>query len=105
VPTSVAAYNDNWLKTFALYQNYPNPFNPSTRIKYQLPKSEHVKITIFNILGQRVRLLVDIKKDADIYSVNWDGCDDKGVPLACGVYLCRMEAGDFVFVRKMLIIR
>ncbi|HEX9973748.1 MAG TPA: T9SS type A sorting domain-containing protein [bacterium] len=98
-------HDDNIPRTFALYQNYPNPFNPSTIIKYQLPKSEHVKITIFNILGQQVRLLVDTKKDADIYSVDWDGCDDKGVSLASGVYLCRMEASDFVFLRKMLIIR
>jgi hypothetical protein len=105
VPTSVAAHNGNWPRTFALYQNYPNPFNPSTTIKYQLSKSEHVEITIFNILGKRVRILVDDNKESAIYSVDWNGRDDKGVQLASGVYFCRMEASDFVFVRKMLIIR
>lgn len=67
---------------FRLYQNYPNPFNPETRIQYDLPTATRVRIDIFNILGQKIRTLVDEQKPAGSYSVLWDGRMDHGETVA-----------------------
>jgi hypothetical protein len=85
---------------FSLFQNYPNPFNPSTVISYQLPVSSHVELSIFNLLGQKVVTLVSEKQSAGIHQLNWDA---KG--LASGVYLYRLEAGEFVQVKKLILMR
>ncbi|HFE64530.1 MAG TPA: choice-of-anchor D domain-containing protein, partial [Caldithrix sp.] len=70
--------------TFAVKQNYPNPFNPTTTIKYQLPQSSDVHLVIYNVLGQKVRTLLNTRKDAGYYQVVWDGRNDQGVKLATG---------------------
>jgi flagellar hook assembly protein FlgD len=90
---------------FALYQNYPNPFNPQTVIKYALPEDCQVKLTIYNILGQRVRAIVDQFQSAGFQMVIWDGRDDKGNLLASGVYFCKMTAGNYVDVKKMTVLK
>jgi len=90
---------------YALSQNYPNPFNPSTRIEFSLPASTHVNMDIFNILGQRVRTLVDEDRPAGVYAVVWDGIDQDGGQVASGLYFCRLIAGDFVQSKKMLLTR
>jgi hypothetical protein len=98
-------------EVYILYQNYPNPFNPTTIIKYQLPKTADVKLEIFNILGQKVKTLVDAQQPADYYRIEWDGSNNNGVSVGTGVYLCRLiaEATDgsenFVKVKKMLLVR
>jgi hypothetical protein len=78
--------------TFQLYQNYPNPFNPTTEIRFDLPEARHVVVAVYNMLGQRVRLL----RDADLlpghYVLNWDARNDNGEPVPGGAYLCRVEA-------------
>ena len=79
---------------FHLYQNYPNPFNPETQIRYDLPKSIHVRVEIFNILGEKVKTLVDEKKPAGAYKIIWDGQTDNGRAAASGVYIYRLQAGD-----------
>jgi len=90
---------------FELQQNYPNPFNATTRIRYQLPQKAKVTLHIYNLLGQVVRVLVDEKQEAGIHTVGWDGRDGGGLPVPTGVYFYRMAAGDFVRVRKLVIIR
>ncbi len=90
---------------FALEQNYPNPFNPTTTIAYELPRSAQVRIEIFNMLGQRIRTLIDRKMNAGRYSVVWKGEDDLGNPVATGMYFYRMEAADLTFVRKLLLLQ
>ena len=90
---------------FILQQNYPNPFNPSTNIEYNLPHRSHVMIEILNILGQKVRTLVDGEKPAGVYRVIWDGEDNSGHPASTGVYLYRLRAGDVVQTKKMLLLK
>ncbi|HXF99408.1 MAG TPA: FlgD immunoglobulin-like domain containing protein [Bacteroidota bacterium] len=90
---------------YALYQNYPNPFNPTTTIRYALKRRGDVRLEIFNLLGQRVRTLVHREQNAGVYSVVWDGTDEAAHPMASGVYVARLDAGEFVAVRKMLLLR
>lgn len=90
---------------FALRQNYPNPFNPETEIRYELPKESQVVLDVFNLVGQRVKTLVNGKVAAGRYAAKWNGTDDTGKSLASGVYLYRLETGDFVQARRMLLIR
>ncbi|MEN8191670.1 MAG: kelch repeat-containing protein [Bacteroidota bacterium] len=85
---------------FALEQNYPNPFNPSTTINYALPKASMVNITIYNVLGQKVAALVNTNQSAGQYSVIWNAGN-----VATGMYIYRIEAGDFVQSRKMLLMK
>jgi hypothetical protein len=89
---------------FALFQNYPNPFNPSTVIPYRLRETVHVRLVIYNMLGQRIRTLVDWVEVAGVHTVQWDGYNDGGLGVAAGVYVVRMEAGRFVQSRKMVMV-
>jgi hypothetical protein len=91
--------------TFELKQNYPNPFNPSTVIAYQLPQNEMVTLEIFNALGQKVRTLVNETKDAGQYEITWDGKNTSGNQLSSGIYLYRLNAGNYVKVMKMVLLR
>jgi hypothetical protein len=90
---------------YVLYPNYPNPFNPQTTIRYVLPATEQVKIEVFNILGQRVKTLVDTRQTAGEHQVIWRGRNQAGMPVASGVYLLRMQAGSFVQTHKMLLLK
>ena len=92
--------------TFTLAQNYPNPFNPTTTINYTLPSASAVKITIYNIKGQKVRTLVDSKdQQAGAHSIEWDGRDEIGGSVSTGFYVYRLEAADLVLSRKMTFIK
>ncbi|KPL03278.1 MAG: hypothetical protein AMJ73_07490 [candidate division Zixibacteria bacterium SM1_73] len=90
---------------FSLSQNYPNPFNPQTSIDYALPQNTHVKLTVYNILGERVKVLVDEYQTAGYKSATWDGKDEKGEDVASGVYFYRLETEEFLKVKKMLLIK
>ena len=92
-------------KVFALEQNYPNPFNPETIIRYALPKAAPVRIAIYNLLGQQVKKLVDKEQLPGFHQVHWDGTNDAGLKLASGLYVYRMEAGQFVKIRKMMMLK
>jgi hypothetical protein len=87
-------------KVFLLYQNYPNPFNPSTTIQYGLPHKSLVSLMVFNALGQLVSQLVSGEQEAGYHEVRFEGA-----PLASGVYFYRLQAGDFVQTRKLLLVR
>lgn len=91
--------------TFALAQNYPNPFNPSTTIRYELPKSIHVKLVVYDILGRTVRTLVNTEQTPGSKQTVWDGRNDAGVQVATGLYVYRIKAGDFVKARKLMLIK
>jgi photosystem II stability/assembly factor-like uncharacterized protein len=86
--------------SYDLDQNYPNPFNPSTTIKYQIPNQSLVTLKIFDLLGREVAVLVNEKKDAGNYSVQWNASG-----FSSGIYFYRFEAGGRVDVRKMLIVK
>jgi photosystem II stability/assembly factor-like uncharacterized protein len=85
---------------FELYQNYPNPFNPDTKIKYDLPKTELVTMRVYDILGREVTTLVNEEKAAGSYRVNFNAGN-----LASGVYLYRIQAGNYTSVKKMILIK
>ncbi|NUO80372.1 T9SS type A sorting domain-containing protein [candidate division KSB1 bacterium] len=90
---------------FALKQNYPNPFNPSTMIPYELPHAVHVQLAIYNLLGEKVRTLVDTKESAGVKHITWDGRNDHGQAVSSGVYLYRLEAGEFRMAKRLVLLQ
>ena len=90
---------------FKLEQSFPNPFNPSTTIEFSVPVRGAVQLTIYNLVGQQVRKLNSTVLDAGNHSIRWDGRDDGGSELATGAYLYRLEAGEQVSSRKLLLLR
>jgi hypothetical protein len=107
-PDNPSAVDDNGgtrPTAFSLGANYPNPFNPTTTIEYSLDRRAHVRIEIFNILGQLVRTVVDETKSAGSYRAVWDGADDAGQPMPTGVYLYRMQTDGLAQARKMLLLK
>lgn len=89
---------------FKLYGNFPNPFNPQTRISYSLDKASEVKITVFNILGQQVRILNQGFREPGFYTVLWDGKTDSGRTNSAGIYLYKLDAGERFLTSKMLMV-
>ena len=89
---------------FELGQNYPNPFNPSTIIPYQLAASTRVRLEIFNILGQRVKTLVDGERTAGFHTARWDATDAAGQAVGAGIYFYRLKGGGVHLTRRMLLI-
>lgn len=85
---------------YQLKQNYPNPFNPVTTIRFNIPTSEHVTLTVYNILGQSVTTLMDQYKQAGQYRIQWNASD-----LPSGIYLIRMETGQFSAVRRSVLLK
>jgi hypothetical protein len=90
---------------FDLSQNYPNPFNPTTTIKYTLKEDVKVSLKIYNMLGQEVRNLVDESQTAGLREVVWNGKNDFGQQVASGVYIYRMVAGNFIQIRRMILLK
>ena len=89
---------------FALGQNYPNPFNPSTIIPYQLPTAGHVRLEVFNLLGQRLATLVDAEQAAGIHTAQWDATDVAGRAVGAGVYIYRLSSGEMTESRRMVLV-
>ena len=89
---------------FELGANYPNPFNPSTMIPYQLPSSMHVRLEVFNLLGQRVATLVDGEQAAGLHTASWDATDVAGEAVGTGVYVYRLSGDGMQATRSMLLI-
>jgi hypothetical protein len=87
-------------KEYALGQNYPNPFNPSTSITYGLPRASHVRLSVYDVLGREAAVLVNGEMDAGYHEVRFDGAN-----LSSGVYLYQLHAGDYVSVKRMLLVR
>lgn len=90
---------------FALDQNFPNPFNPVTTIRYSLKQSGSVTLKIYDLHGQEVRSLVSEIQSIGLHSVVWDGYNNVSQPVASGIYIYRIEAGNFTNTRKMILMR
>jgi hypothetical protein len=91
--------------TYDLAQNYPNPFNPTTTIEYQIPAPVHVAVEIYNMLGEKVTTLVDEEQAAGYYRVEWNGKDSQQRSVSSGAYYCKMRAGGFARVKKMMLVK
>ena len=85
---------------YRLNQNYPNPFNPITIIEYQLPKLSQVDLSIYNLFGQKVAILVNKKQTAGIYQIEWDAKD-----FSSGVYYYYINAGSFSKTKKLVLLK
>lgn len=103
--TGISSGSANSASRFVLHPASPNPFNPSTTIRYEIPKTGQVQLTVFNMLGQVVRALVNEEKRAGTYSVEWDGRNDAGNVVGSGVYLYRLQAGSSARTMKMILMK
>ena len=93
------------IKTFNLLQNYPNPFNPNTSIRYEIPKSGNVEISIFNVNGQLVRTVEKGFQTTGTHTAVWDGRSNPGQTAASGVYFCRVIFENSTLVKRMLFLK
>ena len=91
--------------TYSLEQNFPNPFNPATTIRFTIPKDGRVKLSIYNLLAEEVAVLLDEHLKAGFHQVEWNGIDKNNKMLSSGAYFYRLEAGDFVEVKKMMLMK
>jgi hypothetical protein len=98
-------HQDSTPAAFNLDQNYPNPFNSGTVIRFALPQAQEVDLTIFNLAGQQAVKLVKGIRPAGQYNLTWDGRDEAGQALASGLYFYRLQAGEQVKTRKLLMLR
>jgi len=92
-------------EAYTLHQNYPNPFNPTTQIRYDLPENSYVSINIYDLMGKRVKLLVNSKQDAGYRSIHWNATSDLGQPVSAGMYIYTIQAGEFRKTRKMVVLK
>ncbi len=100
-----AGIKDGIPHSFSLYQNYPNPFNPETVIKYDLPRQVHINLTIYNIMGQKVRTLVDEIQEPGYQTLFWNGRDDENKEVASGIYFFKLKADNYEAVKRMILLR
>ena len=98
--TSIDNDNNKIIGDYYLEQNYPNPFNPITQITFALPKASIVELKVFDILGQEISTLIKEEKSTGIYKINFNGSN-----LPSGVYFYRLQAGDFVETKKMILLK
>ena len=91
--------------TFSLHQNYPNPFNPVTTLRYDLPENGLVNITIYDMLGNIINQLLNEAQNSGYKSIQWDATNYQGQPVSAGVYIYRIEAGDFRQTKKMILLK
>ncbi len=90
---------------FVLEQNFPNPFNPSTTLRYELPEDGLVNVTIYDMMGRQVSTLVSNHQTAGYKSIQWNATNDFGKPVSAGVYLYQIQAGEFVQIKKMVLLK
>jgi photosystem II stability/assembly factor-like uncharacterized protein len=100
ITTSVSEPSCELPTMFRLQQNFPNPFNPSTTIKYELPKSSEVRLSVYDMLGREVNVLVNETKAAGVHEVRFDASG-----LASGMHLCRLRAGDYIATKRLLLLK
>lgn len=99
-PTSVHATDLSNARSYVLQQNYPNPFNAATAIQYELPREAFVSLKIYDMLGREVASLVNNRQQAGFYHVNWDASTQP-----TGIYLYRLQAGEYVDAKKLILLR
>ena len=90
---------------YLLHQNYPNPFNPVTTLRYDLPEDALVNITIYDMMGRQISTLVSSLQSTGYKSIQWNGTNDAGQPVSAGVYLYKIQAGDYSQTKKMVLLK
>ena len=101
----LAIQNNQIPNDFSLHQNYPNPFNPITTLGYELPEDLFVNITVYDILGNVVINLFKLHQSSGYNSIKWNATNNQGEPVSAGVYLYKIQAGDFVDTKKMILLK
>jgi hypothetical protein len=91
--------------SFVLHPNYPNPFNPETQIRFETPYAGHVDLSIYNLLGVKVRTLYTGQKSAGVFSFKWDGRNDNNQSVSGGVYIYKLQSGQEMKIRKMILLK
>ncbi|HIB73273.1 MAG TPA: T9SS type A sorting domain-containing protein [Candidatus Marinimicrobia bacterium] len=91
--------------SYSLLQNYPNPFNSTTTLRYDLAGHSNVNIIIYDMLGREVKTLINQTQDAGFKSIQWDGTNDYGKQVSAGVYLYRIQAGEYMQTKKMVFLK
>ncbi len=104
-PNSVNEREVSILQDFKLFQNFPNPFNPITTIKYNLDKPTNVVLKIFDVLGKKIRTLVNENQVHGLKSIEWDGMDDSGFIVSNGIYVYQIQADNQIHSKKMLFLK
>ena len=92
-------------EVFALHQNYPNPFNPITQIRYDLPETKYVSINIYDVMGRKIKSLINSIQDAGYRSIHWNAMSDLGQPVSGGMYIYTIQAGEFRQTNKMVLLK
>jgi len=90
---------------FALHQNYPNPFNPITEIRFDIPEATRVDISVFNLMGQKIKTLKNEKTTPGYHTVQWDGTNDNGMQVSTGMYFYTLQTKAKSAMRKMLFLK
>jgi hypothetical protein len=104
-PTAIDGEDNAVPETFNLAQNYPNPFNPETTIEFSLPKTAKVTMTIYNVLGHKVRTLTNSEFQAGSHSIKWDARDNNGNITSAGLYFYQMKVDNHVEMKKMILMK
>ncbi|MFC1556106.1 T9SS type A sorting domain-containing protein [candidate division KSB1 bacterium] len=102
---AVVNVDNNTIYDYKLSQNYPNPFNPQTTIRFELPKTSDVEIVIFDVLGREVKTLLSQYMPVGSHTQIWDGTDKFGARVASGMYIYRIQAGNYIASRKMILLK
>ena len=93
------------ISDFKVFNNYPNPFNPTTTISYELPQHAHVKVTIYNILGNLIKNLVDEEQSLGYKSIQWNATNNNGQQVSAGVYIYNVEVKNLSYTKKMVLVK
>jgi hypothetical protein len=100
IPIGISPVSNEIPQRYELYQNYPNPFNPITKLKFQMPKSEFVKLVLFDVTGKEIAALVNEELIPGIYEIDWDASN-----YPSGVYFYTIVTGNFTQTKKMVLIK
>ena len=92
-------------ETFRLHQNYPNPFNPITNLNYELADDAYVSITIYDMLGRKIRTILNEHQDPGYKSLIWNATNNYGKPVSAGIYLYQIKAGEYISTKKMVLLK
>jgi len=103
--TGTALESQGPSKNFELYHNFPNPFNPQTTIAFKTDRKEHIRLEVFSLLGQSVKVLVDNELQPGRHEIIWQALNEQGENVPSGVYFCQLRAGDKVEIKRLVLIR
>ena len=102
---SMINHGDLTLKILSLHQNYPNPFNPTTQFRYDIPEAGHVTIMVYDLMGRKIRTLVDKNQKIGHRLIQWNATNDLGQPVSAGSYLYTIQVGEYRKTRKMVLLK